>query len=101
MGYKITRYEEKSDALFICVNSLNNPVYIEHFFTEEERVDEQSRIVTIENLIAQLEVMDESYVEPEPFIVKVDEVQSLNISTKNITDIKSSKTSYIVKLESK
>lgn len=37
--FKITRYEQKSDALFVCINSLTKPVYIEHFLTADERKD--------------------------------------------------------------
>jgi len=32
--YKISRYEQKSDQLFICINSTVAPVYVEHFFSE-------------------------------------------------------------------
>ncbi len=48
--YKITRFEENGEQLFICLNSTNNPVYLEHFFTSEEKLD---RAGTIERLVAQ------------------------------------------------
>jgi hypothetical protein len=87
--YQITRYEEKSDALFICINHTEKPVYIEHFFTEEERKDTASRIATIEGLVAELEIKADEYVEPEPFVSKVEEARALRLDTKKIADRKS------------
>jgi len=88
MNYQITRYEEKSDALFICINHTEKPVYIEHFFSEEERKDEASRIARIEKLVAELEIMADEYVEPEKWVSKVSEAQAFNLDTKKIADYK-------------
>lgn len=82
--YVITRYEEKSDALFICINSTNNPVYIEHFFTPDEMADEASRTACIEGLVAQLQIKDNEYVAPEPFTSKVAEAQALPVNVESI-----------------
>lgn len=98
MEYKITRYEEKSDALFICISSLNNPVYLEHFFTPEERLDNTSRKETIERLVAELELRDEAYVEPEKFVSKVEEAEALEISP---VDIATKKAAIILEKEEK
>jgi len=87
--HQITRYEEKSDALFICINHTEKPVYIEHFFTEDERKDEASRIACIEKLVAELEIKADEYVEPEPFVSKVTEAQALKLDPKKIADRKS------------
>jgi len=88
MNYQITRYEEKSDALFICINHTEKPVYIEHFFLEEERKDEASRIATIEKLVAELEIKADEYVEPEPYVSKVEEARTLELDAKKISDWK-------------
>lgn len=81
MTYKITRFEQTGDQLFICITSKNNPVYIEHFFTEEEKLDEKG---TIERLIAELELKDEEYVEPAPVVSRIDECCDMKFSEKNI-----------------
>jgi hypothetical protein len=85
MTYKITRFEQTGDQLFICITSKNNPVYIEHFFTEEEKLDEKG---TIERLIAELELKEEEYVEPTPVISRIDECCDMKFSEKNITQKK-------------
>lgn len=87
--YQITRYEEKSDALFICINHTEKPVYIEHFFTEDERKDEASKIATIEKLVAELEIRADKYVEPEKFVSKLSEAQAFVLDTKKIASAKS------------
>jgi len=87
--YQITRYEEKSDALFICINHTEKPVYIEHFFSEDERKDEASRIACIEKLVAELEIKADEYVEPEKFVSKVEEARALKLDTKKIASAKS------------
>jgi len=89
MKHKITRYEEKSDALFICINHTEKPVYVEHFFTEEERADDTSKKATIERLVAELEIKAEEYVEPEPFVSKVSEAQAIEISPVKVESAKS------------
>lgn len=81
MEYTISRYEEQGDSLFICINSKNNPVYIEHFFTAEEKLDKEG---TIEGLIAELELMDEAYVAPLQRVSKVEEAQALILSKDKI-----------------
>ena len=85
---KITRYEETSTSLFICINSLTKPVYLEHFFTEEERATELTRKETIEKLAGHLKVMEDEYVAPEQAVSKVEEAQVFTLSAKNITDAK-------------
>lgn len=81
MNYTITRFEQTGDQLFICITSKNNPVYIEHFFTEEEKLDEKG---TIERLIAELELKDEEYVEPAPVVSRIDECCDMKFSEKSI-----------------
>lgn len=82
--YKITRYEEKSDSLFICIADDTKPVYIEHFFTEDERATEESRKATIEGLIAELEIKADEYVEPEKYISKVEEAKGFILNKDKI-----------------
>lgn len=69
-GYKITRYEVKSDALFVCINSSKAPVYIEKFLTIEERKDSITIKAAIEQLVAELQVKEMDYVAPEPYVSK-------------------------------
>jgi len=85
MTYKITRFEEQGDSLFICINSENNPVYLEHFFTEEEKADKEG---TIEKLIAELEIRDEAYVAPLPRVSKLEDVDKMTFSKSNIETAK-------------
>lgn len=85
MTYKITRFEQNGNQLFICINSEKNPVYLEHFFTEEEKLDEKG---TIERLMAELELKEEEYVEPTPTISRIDECCDITFSVKNITQKK-------------
>lgn len=80
-SYSISRFEECGDSLFICLNSTNNPVYLEHFFTSEEKLDQAG---TIERLVAELELLDESYVAPLPRINKMEELKKLEIKSENI-----------------
>lgn len=84
----ITRYEEKSDALFICINHTEKPVYIEHFFTEEERLDDASRKATIEKLVAELEIKADEYIEPEKFINKTSAIKNIKLDRDKIKKIK-------------
>lgn len=84
--YTISRFEETGDSLFICINSNHNPVYIEHFFTEDEKLDVKG---TITKLVAELEIMDEAYVAPLPRINKLDEVKDIKILSKDIQSAKS------------
>lgn len=83
--FKISRFEEQGESLFICINSTNNPVYIEHFFTEEEKLDKAG---TIEKLVAELEIKDSEYVAPLPRISKLEEVELLEIKPANILSCK-------------
>lgn len=69
-GYRITRYEVKSDALFVCLNSTRAPVYIEKFLTIEERKDSITIKAAIEQLIAELQVKELDYIAPEQFVSK-------------------------------
>ena len=84
----ITRYEEKSNSLFICINSDTKPVYLEHFFTEEERATELTRKATIEKLMGELKVKEDEYVEPEQAVLKVEEARAFQLDSKKITDAK-------------
>ena len=90
----ITRYEEKSDSLFICINSDTKPVYLEHFFTEEERATELTRKATIEKLMGELKVKEDEYVEPEQAVSKVEEARAFQLDSKKIAD---AKTAFIAK----
>jgi len=74
--YNISRFEEQGESLFICLNSTNNPVYLEHFFTPDEKLDIKG---TIEKLVAELELMDEAYVAPLPRINKIEEAKAITI----------------------
>lgn len=80
-SYTISRFESQGESLFIRLNSTNNPVYLEHFFTEEEKLDKTG---TIEKLVAELELMDEAYVAPLPRIDKIEEAKLINVKTANI-----------------
>ena len=84
----ITRYEEKSNSLFICINSDTTPVYLEHFFTEEERATELTRKATIEKLMGELKVKEDEYVEPEQAVSKVEEARAFQLDSKKIADAK-------------
>jgi len=84
----ITRYEEKSNSLFICINSDTKPVYLEHFFTEEERATESTRKATIEKLMGELKVKEDEYVEPEQAVSKVEEARAFQLDSKKIADAK-------------
>ena len=88
--HNITRYEEKSDALFICINSTVAPVYIEYFFQPDERKDEASRIATIEKLVAELEIKADEYVEPEKWVSNVEEAKALKLDSGKIATAKAS-----------
>lgn len=79
--YNISRYEQTGEQLFICINHTEKPVYIEHFFTDEEKLDVKG---TIEHLVAELSIKADEYVEPEPTISKLEEVENVEISKKNI-----------------
>ena len=80
-NWEISRFEEQGDSLFICLVSKNNPVYIEHFWSAEEKLDITG---TIETLVAELELMDEAYVAPLPRISRLIEAKALEIKTENI-----------------
>ncbi len=84
MKYEIARYEEKSDSLFVRLESTVNPVYIEHFFSDDERKDEDSRTKTIERFAAELELISDAYVKPEDVVSKVYEANSLRVNQENI-----------------
>ena len=90
----ITRYEEKTDELFICINSDTKPVYLEHFFTEEERATESTRKATIERLMGELKVKEDEYVAPEQAISKLEDAKAIKLDSKKITD---AKTAFIAK----
>lgn len=83
--FKITRNEQKSDALFVCINSLTKPVYIEHFLTADERKDSKEITKTIERLVAELQVKEDKYVEPEKFISKMADAEKIKVDTAKIS----------------
>jgi len=83
-GYKITRYEVKSDALFVCLNSTTKPVYIEKFLTLEERKDSISIKAAIEQLIAELQVKEYDYVKPEEYVSKPDKAKRIEGKTDSV-----------------
>lgn len=85
MNYAISRFEEQGDSLFICINSLDKPVYLEHFFTEDEKKDQKG---TIEKLVAELEVMNDGYVAPKPMISKLEEVKAVALDGFKIASAK-------------
>lgn len=89
--YNISRYEQKSDQLFICINSTVAPVYVEHFFTEGQRSCADSIKITIEKLVAELEIKADKYIVPEPLISKVDEAKAIKLSSINIAIFKAEK----------
>jgi len=80
-SYIITRYEEQGDSLFICLNSTNNPVYLEHFFDESEKLDIPA---TIERLVAELEIKDSEYVAPLPRIDRLEEAKAIEIKPEKV-----------------
>jgi hypothetical protein len=84
-SYTISRFESQGDSLFISINSLNNPVYIEHFFDENEKLDIPA---TIERLVAELEIKDSEYVAPLPRIDRLEEAKALTISKTKIAQAK-------------
>lgn len=86
--HTISRYEEKLDQLFICINHTEKPVYLEHFFTEDERKDDSSRKATIERLVAELQIKADEYVEPEPFVSHVEDARKIKLSDANIATAK-------------
>lgn len=86
MDYVISRYEEKSDALFICITSAH--CQVEHFFSEEERLTE-NRKATIERLVAQLEIAEDDWVMPEPLVSRLAEAQALVLDVSSIQEAKS------------
>ncbi len=81
MEYKITRFEKIGDQMFIRIDDVNKPVYVEHFFTEEEKQDING---TIERLIAELEVMAEEYNEEPTTKSKLNEIKNLVIDINNV-----------------
>ena len=93
--YTISRYEQKSDQLFICINSTVAPVYIEHFFTEGQRSTPDSIKVTMEGLIADLQIKANDYVVPEPIVSKVQEAKNIQLSVIKIAEFKTDKLKVI------
>jgi len=88
-NYKISRYEQSSIQLFICINHIDKPVYVEHFFTEGERSTADSIKLTIEGLLADLEIKADEYFAPE--IITKKESKGMVFSKENIVVIKARK----------
>lgn len=84
-AFKITRFEQSSDALFICINSAKTPSYVEHFFTDTERKDSIEIKKTIEYLIARLRLMDDEYIKPVVFVSNLTKAQKYKFDTLNIS----------------
>jgi hypothetical protein len=93
MNYTISRFEECGEQLFICINHTEKPVHKEHFFTEEEKLDQKG---TIEKLVAELQVMADEYVAPLPRVSKLEEAKAFELDSKNIA---TAKTEYLAKRE--
>jgi len=83
--FSVSRFEEQGESLFICLNHTEKPVYLEHFFTLEEKLDLAG---TIEKLAAELEVMADEYVAPLPRISKVEEAKAITLDSKKIASAK-------------
>ena len=80
-SYNISRFEETGDSLFIAINSTNNPVYLEHFFTEEEKLDIEE---TITRLVAELEIKDSEYVAPSVPVSRLKEVENFMVDEEKV-----------------
>jgi len=83
--YITTRYEQTGDQLFIRLESTNNPVYLEHFFTSDEQQDIEGTIV---DLVAQLQILDDNYVAPIPTVSILDQapvISMANVATRKNT----------------
>jgi len=85
-SYNISRFEETGDSLFIAINSTNNPVYLEHFFTEEEKLDIEG---TITRLVAELEIKDSEYVAPSVPVSRLKEVENFMVDEEKVALVKS------------
>jgi len=83
MTYNISRFEQTGEQLFICLNG--DHTYLEHFFTDEEKLDQEG---TIARLAAELELKDEAYVSPEPTINKIEDAKKLDIKPTAIASAK-------------
>lgn len=86
MKYRITRYEEKSNELFICIVSDDKPVLIEHFFTDIERLSAGNKKATIERLVAELEILNDNFTIPEPITKK--DITKISVDPVKITQVK-------------
>lgn len=82
--YTITRYEQKSDALFICINHTKKPVYVEKFLSVDERKDTASIVKAIEYMVADLMIKADAYQEPEKFVSKPDRAKRLENKTDTV-----------------
>ena len=70
-NYKISCFVERGDELLICLQHTEKPVFIEHFFTEDEKLDQSG---TIKRLISDLQTMADEYIDPTPIVSKIDEL---------------------------
>lgn len=84
MEYKITKYEQTGDSLFINIISKNNPVYLSHWFSAEEQSSENNILETIKKLVAELEIIDEAYTPPLETISRLTETKTLLIPSEDI-----------------
>jgi hypothetical protein len=60
-NYTVSRYEQSGMQLFIRLESTNNPVYLEHYFTADEQLDIPTVMI---DLVAQLQIIDDNYLAP-------------------------------------
>lgn len=85
INYKVTRYDEIGDQLFICINAIDTPVYVEHYFNEEERLDIAG---TIEKLLAELEIRQDEYLPPPIVTDKKKDLKTITPKEKKIQEHK-------------
>lgn len=82
--YTVSRFEETATSVFVCLNSTKTPAYIEHFFTSAEMATAKDRKATMERLVAELELKDETYIEPLKVVYKEREANLQILDTVNI-----------------
>lgn len=79
--YTITRHEIQGTQVFTALASLNNPVSYEHFWTEEEKLDEPG---TMDMMVANLIYLDETYVAPIPVVSDVEAAETIPVDPVNV-----------------
>ena len=97
-NYQIIRFEERGESLFIAMQSKNKPVFLEHFFTPQEKTDIPG---TITGLAAQLSILEDEYVAPVPVVSRLKELEKLVITEAAITAKKIKITADLAKIVGK